>query len=138
MAFWDIDLETRMGAESAADQGGLACFVYAGLTALSTAFIFSTLGIETLEGQIAIGLNVVQMVITLVAGFRLRSGHGAYWAIAAAALLVMSLIIQLAELNFGLGVLIGIILLVFTVQGARGAWALKRGGFAEDDVEAFE
>ncbi len=137
MAFWDADLETRMGAETAADAGGMASFVFAGLSVLGAVIFGGLTSMDTTEaigGAVAVG---IQVLIGIVAGFRLRAGKGAFWGIAVAALLAIELLFKLATFAISGGLVINVILLVVVVQGIRGAFAL-RGSFAEDEIEAFE
>jgi len=139
MAFWDVDLTTRSGAETATSQGALACFITAGLTVVGALFVGGVVGFDTLEGQIAMGAVAIQGVIALVAGLRLRIGKGAFWGIAVAAMLVLEIINKLVTLTGLGGLVINAIMLVMVVQGVRGAWALRSGaGFEDDHVEVFE
>lgn len=139
MAFWDVDLTTRSGAETATSQGALACFITAGLTVVGAFFFGGIVGFDTVEGQITIGVIGVQAVIALIAGLRLRATKGAFWGIAVVAMLVLEIINKLVTLTGLGGLVINGIMLVMVVQGVRGAWALRRGtGFEDDDVEAFE
>ena len=48
MAFWDADLTTRMGAETATGQASLACFILAGFRVVAALFIGSLVGPDTL------------------------------------------------------------------------------------------
>lgn len=139
MAFWDVVLTTRSGAETATSQGALACFITAGLTVVGALFVGGVVGFDTLEGQIAMGAVAVQGIIALVAGLRLRIGKGAFWGIAVAAMLVLEIINKLVTLTGLGGLVINAIMLVMVVQGVRGAWALRSGaGFEDDHVEVFE
>lgn len=139
MAFWDVDLTTRSGAETATSQGALACFITAGLTVVGALFVGGVVGFDTLEGQIAMGAVAVQAVIALVAGLRLRSGKGAFWGIVVAAMLVLEIINKLVTLTGIGGLVINAIMLVMVIQGVRGAWALRSSaGFEDDHVEVFE
>lgn len=139
MAFWDIDLTTRMGAESAANQGALGCFLLAGLTVVAAFISSAVVNTSTLEGQIAIGFVVFQATVCLLAGIRLRQGKGAYLAMAVVAFLVIEIIAKLVTLTALLGLVINVVLLVVVFQGVRGALALKNTQhFEEDDIAAFE
>ena len=40
MAFWDADMATRMGAESAAHTGGLSSYIYGGFSAFSLGILY--------------------------------------------------------------------------------------------------
>lgn len=139
MAFWDADLSTRMGAQSAADQGGLACFVSAGLAVVGALFFGGLMGFDTPEGIAVAALTAVEVALSVIAGIRLRMGKGAYWAMAVAALLGLQLLLKLVTLQIGAGIIFNVIILVFVVQGIRGALALRAGNvFEEDAMEAFE
>lgn len=139
MAIWDADLTTRGGAETAADQGGLACFIVAGLTVLGAFFLGGMAGFDTAEGQATVAVIGVQALIALIAGFRLKAGKGAFWGIAVAVMLVLEIINKLVTMTFLGGLVLNALFLVMVVQGVRGAWALRRGtGFEDDNVEVFE
>lgn len=138
MAFWDIDLTTRSGAETAAAQGGLACFIVAGLTFVGALVFGGLAGFDTDEGlATAVGIGATAL-IALIAGFRLRAGKGAFWGIAVALLLVVEIISKLTTFAIG-GIIFNVLFLVMVVQGLRGAWALRsQDGFADDAAEVFE
>jgi hypothetical protein len=135
--FWQADLTTRTGAQTAAHQGALACFIACGLTLLSVLFLGSQLGFTTLAGIVAsmsIGINAI---IYGVAGLRFRAGKGAFWGIAAAIFMGLEFVSKLISVSFG-GIIINGILLVIIIQGTRAAFALRKdAGFGEDDVEVF-
>lgn len=137
MAFWKIDLTTEDGAANAAATGGMACFIAAGLTLLGAVFIA---GAMRFGGQSVglFGFAAVSMVIYLAAGIRLREGKGAFWGGAAVALLALEAISKLITLTGLFGLVINLILLVVIVNGVRGAWALRKGGFGEEAVGVFE
>ena len=137
MAFWDADLTTRMGADTATSQAGLACFILAGFRILGALFFGGLIGLETLEGQVVAVTTGIEALVALIAGFRFRAGKGAFWGIAAAVLLGISILNSLIGFAIG-GVVIGAVFLVVIVQGIRGAFALRAGGFDEDELEAFE
>ena len=138
MAVWDIDLETRMGAQSAADQAGLAAFVFAGLTVISGFFLGSMMDLATPEGMTFAAIMLFQIVLGVAAGIRLRQGHGAWLGIAMAVVIGANVLLQAINLQFGLGLIINALLLIWMVQGIRGALALRQGQFDEDAYEAFE
>ena len=139
MAFWDADLTTRMGAESATDQGGIACFVVVGLTVLGAVMTGASMGFDTIEGMVSVAAIGIEAVIFLIAGLRFRAGKGAFWGIAAAVILVLEILNKLITLLIGFGIIFNVILLVLIIQGVRGAWALRNEvGFSEDDFEVFE
>ena len=135
--FWHIDLTTRAGARSAAYQGSIACFIFCGMAVLGLLIFGGLAGISTPQGlSIAIGAGL-EIVVGLVAGLRLRSGKGAYWGIAAAALAALELIGKVVALSIG-GVVITGLVIIMTVQGVRGAFALKSAaGFEDDDIDVF-
>jgi hypothetical protein len=139
MAVWDIDLTTRSGAETAADQGGLACFIVAGMTVLGALVFGGLAGFDTAEGMIAAGTIAAQAVIAAIAGFRLRAGKGAFWGVAVAVLLVLEIVSKLVTLTGLGGLVLNVLFLVMVVQGVRGAWALRGHPlFADDEAEVFE
>ncbi len=135
--FWHIDLTTRAGAQSAAYQGSIACFIFCGMAVLGLLIFGGLAGISTPQGlSIAIGAGL-EIVVGLVAGLRLRSGKGAYWGIAVAALAALELIGKVVALSIG-GVVITGLVIIMTVQGVRGAFALKSAaGFEDDDIDVF-
>jgi len=138
MAFWDADLTTRMGAESAAHQGGLGCFIFSGLAVLGLVFFGGMTGFDTPEGIAGMAGAGAEALVGLIAGTRLRAGKGAFWGIAAAAILALEMLFKLVTLTIGGGLIINAVLLVVIVQGVRGAFALRSArGFAEDDAEVF-
>lgn len=138
MAFWQIDLTTRSGAETAADQGGLACFFVAGFTMLGALVFGGLAGFDTAEGVTTAVLIAITALIALIAGLRMRAGKGAFWGIAVALLLVVEIISKLVSFSIG-GLIFNVLFLVMVVQGLRGAWALRgQSGFDDDDVEVFE
>ncbi len=135
--FWQIDLTTRAGAKSAAYQGALACFIFCGMAVLGLLVFGGLAGISTPQGLSIVAGAGLEAVVGLVAGLRLRSGQGAYWGIAAAVLAALELIGKVVALSIGGLVLTGMVLII-TVQGVRGAFALKRAaGFEDDDIEVF-
>ena len=138
MAFWEIDLETRMGAQSAADQGGLACFVYAGLSFFGLVVSGVLFQLSRTDSMVLLGITIALILLAISAGFRLRDGFGAYIGISVAVLMVLNLLIQLVSMQIGLGLILNVLLLYYLVQGLRGAWALRKGRFDEDDFVAFE
>lgn len=134
---WEIDLSTRAGAQSAANTGAIACFVFCGMAVLGMILLGGEAGYGTPDGiAVMIGAGL-EAVVGLVAGLRLRAGKGAYWGIAVAALAAIELIAKIAALSIMGIVLVGLIL-IWVVQGIRGAFALKKEPrFEDDDVEVF-
>jgi len=137
MAFYDIDLTTRTGARGAAHQGGLACFVFAGLAVVGVVVFGGAAGYSTPEGIAAMAGAGTEVVIGLIAGMRLRAGKGMYWGSFVAVLLALEIAMKAVNLAFG-GLIISGIILVILINGIRGAWALKRQvAFEDDDAEVF-
>lgn len=138
MAFWNIDLTTRSGAETAADQGGLACFFVAGFTLLAALIFGGLAGFDTAEGIATAAFIAVQGLVALVAGFRLRAGKGAFWGIAVALMLMLEIVSKLSTFAIG-GIVLNVLFLVMVVQGVRGAFALRgEPRFEDEDIEVFE
>lgn len=137
MAFWSTDMTTEDGALGAAGQGGIACFVSAVLTVIGAVFL-GALQAQGPEGIFVLGFAGLELVVFLIAGWRLRAGKGVIWGSAAAALLLLELVTKLAVLMIGVGLILNVVLLVVTVNGVRGAWALRKGiPDAEADAEIF-
>jgi hypothetical protein len=137
MAFWEIDLTTRAGADTATYQGALASFIFSGQAVLGMVLFGGIAGYSTPEGITAIAGAGLELVIGLIAGFRLKAGKGAYWGLVAATFMVLEMIAKVIVFSPG-GLLIGALILVYTVNGIRGAFALKKGvGFEDDDIEVF-
>lgn len=141
MAAWDIDLTTRAGAQSGSYQASLVCFLFAGLNAVGLVLLGLMLSPKAALGNVAVtGLfaaALAQIVISLVAGLRLRQGKGFVWGLVTAALLVLALLFNLASGSLGAAGL-DALLLVFLGNGLRGAHALHKGeNFEDDDIEVF-
>ena len=80
----------------------------------------------------------LEFVVAMIAGVRLQWGKGAYWGMATAVLAALELIGKIVAQSV-IGVLIGGLVLVFIINGVRGALALKRGtGFTDDDLTTFD
>ena len=136
MAIWEADLSTRMGAETATSQAGLACFILAGMAALGAAFFGGMAGFDTVEGMLIIAIVGLEALLAVIAGFRFRAGKGAFLGIVMAVILVLEMVNKLMIGQFG-GLIINGVMLVIIVQGIRGAFALT-GSFADDEIAAFE
>ena len=134
MAFSNIDLTTEDGARSAAEIGGLACFIAAALSILGAVLIAGVLGGTAAPAAwtFAIGAGI-EAVLFAIAGFRLRAGRGLVWGSVAAAVITLELIGKMLAFSV-IGIAINIPLLLAMLGGVRGAWALRRGKF--DDGEA--
>ncbi|MCZ8018696.1 hypothetical protein [Novosphingobium sp.] len=135
--FWQVDLTSRLGAHTATHQGALACFIFAGLAVLGFFVLGGSAGFGTPEGiAVMIGAGL-EFVVAMIAGLRLRTGKGAYWGMATAVLATLELIGKIVAISIG-GIVMGGLVLVYLVNGIRGALALKRGqGFADDDLDVF-
>jgi hypothetical protein len=139
MSIWNPDLTTRMGAESAADMGGLGCFVYAGLCVLSMVISGGVVGYTSPDGILLLSVIGAQAVLSVMTGFRMRAGKGAFWGAATFTVMVLELIGKLISMAIGAGMIISVILLIVVFQGVRGAFALRRGDrFEDEEAEAFE
>jgi hypothetical protein len=134
--FWNVDLSTQDGAEGAAQMGGYACFVMAALDALGIAMVSGVLASGgdriAATGVLAFGLG--EILIFLVAGFRLRAGTGVVWGSAAAVVLVIEIVAKLATFAISVALFINVLLLIFVVNGIRGARALRSGVFDADEA----
>ena len=136
MAIWNTDLTTEDGALGAAQMGGAACFVAAGLSLLSLVLMLGM--IRTGAAAPLVGLAaLIEAGLFLVAGFRLRAGKGVAWGGAAVAMLALELLFKLVALAISIGLLINVILLIFTINGIRGALALRKGAFDAEEVAAI-
>ena len=139
MSIWNPDLATRMGAKSAADMGGLACFVYAGLCGLSMVISGGAVGYTSPEGTLFLAIVGAQAVLAVITGFRMRAGKGAFWGAATLAIMALELFGKLISLAIGFGLIFAVILMVLVFHGVRGAFALRRGdGFTDEEADAFE
>lgn len=137
MAFWNVDLTTRDGAQGAVRSGSTAAFVFAGMGVLGAALLGGMAGSGTDEGIGFIAGGLLEAVVGLVAGLRMRAEKGFYWAIAAAALLTLELIGKAVMLSPG-GAIISGVVLTYLVNGIRGLRALKHEvGYADGDADVF-
>lgn len=135
--FWQIDLTTRAGARSAAYQGSIACFFFCGMGVLGALFWGASAGISTTQGLSLVGGATFEAVVGLIAGLRLRAGKGAYWGMAVVALAALELIGKVLAISI-MGIALTGIIVVMTVQGVRGALALKNiPSFEDDDIDVF-
>ncbi|MGY4397967.1 hypothetical protein ACVWZA_003169 [Sphingomonas sp. UYAg733] len=134
MAFWNIDLTTEDGAQSAAQNGGLACFIAAGFCVVGMALAIGThLGSkEELIGVLAAMAG--EMLVFVVAGFRLRAGKGIIWGGVAALLLAIEIVAKLVTLIGIPGIVVNIVMLVVLINGVRAALAMRHGDLNTDDV----
>ena len=135
MSFWKIDLTTYDGAENAARTGGYACFIAVALSCLGAGLIYAAVADGT-AAMIALGGIAVEGLVFLIAGLRLRAGKGAFWGMAAAAMIAFELLTKLIGLSF-VGIAIHSVLLIVMINGVRGALALRRNAFPEQLGEVF-
>jgi len=148
MAMWNADVTTRLGAGTAARMGGTAAFVFAGLGLLGVVF-FGVASLKTGPAVAGGGLLLVMMktdaamavigglteaLIGIIAGFRLREGKGLVWGGMAMILVVLELIGKVADSHFG-GLVINIVIAAYLFNGLRGAYALAKGRFAQDEAD---
>ncbi len=137
MAMWDVDLTTRMGANTATRMGGIAAFVLAGLgVAGALVYVFGVLNTDPAQVAGFVVGGLTEAVIGIVAGFRLRAGKGLVWGGLALVLAGLELIGKVVELHLG-GLFIGAAVTVYLFNGVRGAYVLRQGRFAEDEAEVF-
>lgn len=138
---WQPDLTTRAGAQSAMDSAKLCFLIVAGLRTLLYGFFALTSGLSFRGlggGRVAASLLAVavltDIILPLVAAWRLHIYKGAFVVPLATALYVLGIVLAP---SIG-GVIIGAIFIGAFVGGVRGAWALRRGtGFAEDHCATF-
>lgn len=135
MALWNIDLSTEDGALGAAQMGGAACFVGAVLGVLG-AISAGGMAAKTADGGIAtvvIGVAILEILLFVIAGFRMREGKGVIWGGSVAVMLALELVLKLLMLSV-IGIIINVILLIVVINGIRGARALHKGVFNEEEV----
>src|SRR5688500_10518817 len=118
MAIWNTDLTTEDGALGAAQMGGFACFFAAGLGVLSLVFMWGLLQNGTVMALAGL-FALIEILVFVAAGFRLRAGKGTIWGSVAAAFLAFELVAKLAALAFSIGLVVNVILLAFVINGIR-------------------
>jgi hypothetical protein len=137
MAIWKADLTTEDGALGAAQMGSYACFVAAVLGVIGLVLTFGLIQNGSILPYIALA-SLCETLVYLAAGFRLHAGKGTYWGIAAAVLLALQLALKVATLAISIGMFVNLLLLVVTINGVRGARALRSGRFdADEAAEVF-
>ncbi|MEP9359377.1 hypothetical protein [Sphingomonas sp. KR3-1] len=137
MAFWNVDLTTEDGAMGAAQLGGYAGFVAAALTAFGLAMLLVAFGTSSPAATaLVLGPVVVELVVFLAAGFRLRAGRGLVWGSVAALLLLIDLLPKIATFSIPV-IIIDTVLLIGLITGLRGALALRRGQFDTGEAAAI-
>ena len=134
--FWQIDLTSRSGAESATKQAELAGFGMTIMAILGMFLLGGLAGFSTVEGKVVVAAAGLEALVGLVAGLRFRAGKGAFWGIVALALMTLEFVAKLAAVS-SIGIVITGILCVFLFNGIRGAFALKRGKFDDDIADVF-
>ena len=82
-------------------------------------------------------IEAAAIVICVVAGIRMQAGKGAFWGSAVAGIMILSMLQRLVTGQFGLGIIISVVLMVVLIQGVRGSFALRKNEFEEDELEAF-
>ncbi|WP_174279413.1 hypothetical protein [Sphingomonas bacterium] len=122
-----MDLTTHDGATGAAEMGGFANFIAAGLSVLGIV-VFGLLHLAPgISAASALVSATIEAAIFAVAGIRLRAGKGAIWGTVAALLMLVEMIGKLVTFNGVFSLVIDGILLVGMINGVRGALALRRG-----------
>ncbi|MFM5924461.1 MAG: hypothetical protein ACKOPG_09770 [Novosphingobium sp.] len=141
MAAWSIDLTTRAGARTAARTAGTACLLYATATAVGGLFVLFAGATALQPGPGQTSLNILPFLLAgfaAITGFRLQAGKGLYWGAALALVIALELLARLAAFSGIFGIVLCLVVLIFLIQGLRGARALQAGtGFEDDDIEAF-
>lgn len=139
MAFWNVDLTTEDGADNAAQMGGYACFVGAVLGAIGVVLMGGlTASFDKAAAVGILSVGLAEILVFVVAGFRLRAGKGLIWGSVAALLLVLEIVMKLVSMQGLPGIVVNVILLVAIVNGIRGARALScRDLTADDAAEIF-
>lgn len=133
MAFFKIDLSTQAGARRAATLGSWGCFAFAALTFFVGVVLGSLTGFETVQGVSFLIGAAIEVAVALIAGLRLRAGKGAFWGLVTAVILALELALKLSNLANIVGIVIDIAILIVILIGVRGAFALRKGGFADAD-----
>jgi hypothetical protein len=137
-SWWQIDLTTRAGAQSAVRMGSIAAFIFAGMGVLGALLVGLAAGAGTAEGLGVIIGGALEAVLGLIAGLRMRAGKGLVWAVVVAVFLVLELIGKLVMFSI-VGSVLTAVVLVYLVNGIRGLRALKTElGYDDADVATFE
>lgn len=137
-SWWQIDLTTRAGAQSAVRMGSIAAFIFAGMGVLGALLVGLAAGPGSAEGLGVIVGGAFEAVLGLVAGLRMRAGKGLIWAIIVAVFLGLELIGKVFVFSILGSVLTGVVL-VYLVNGIRGLRALKSDvGYDDADIATFE
>jgi hypothetical protein len=139
MKLWRVDLTTEDGIRGAMETAGFACFVAAGLTALSLVFVLGLGRASEESGELAAAMLILlvpALAVYLIAGWRFRAGKGVIWG--SAAILVTGLFLLTGLLSISLpSILTNGIVMLLLIGGVRGAIAARRG-LPSDTAEIFE
>lgn len=138
MALWDTDLTTEDGALGATQMGSLACGIAALISGFYLLVVFGITAGETLPGEELMGSAIlwfllIELPIFATAAFLFRSGKGVIPGIAAAVLLGLEVLVRLAGLAI-IPLIFDSILLILTINGVRGARALRKGIINTDET----
>ena len=134
MGLLNVDLTTEDGALGAAQMGSLACLIaggFSGFYLLVFAGVASGNGDQI--GTTMAGFFAAELIVFAISAFLLRSGKGAFPAMVAAAFLALEVVVRLAGLAL-IPLIFDTILLILTVNGVRGALALRRGIVNEEEI----
>ncbi len=145
MALLDVDFTTRAGLLKITRWGALACYIMAGLAALSIVFALRNFPLGSPQSNFIIIFFSLKIVIFIAAGFRLQKGAGAVWGIVAAVIIALEIFGRLFLLS-GSGGLMGFVelavstvSLIVLIQAIRAAWKLRDGaGLDAEDSDIFD
>lgn len=133
---WNPDVSTRLGAQSAMDSAKFAFLIIAGFRVVVYGIAAATSGLSLddvaqsgLPASALAAIALLDVLLPLVAAWRLHFYKGAFVVPAATLLYVLG---QVMALTIG-SLVIGAIFTGVFVGGIRGAWALRRGTSFEDD-----
>lgn len=134
MALWSTDLTTEDGALGAAQMGSLACLISAGFAGFYLLVIAGvTAGTQDNFASYMTWFFAAELIVFALAAFLLRSGKGAILAIISALFLALETFTKLIALAL-IPLVFDAILLILTVNGARGALALRKGIVNEEEI----
>jgi hypothetical protein len=135
MALWSVDLTTEDGALGAAQLGSMACLISAGFSGFYLLVVAGVIGTsnESIANPFTWAL-LGQLIVFGVAAFLLRSGKGLIPAIGAALLLALEVLGKFISNPISIGMIFSVILLILTINGVRGANALRKGIVNEDET----
>jgi hypothetical protein len=141
LQIWNPDVSTRAGAESAMDSAKFGFLIIAafrivvyGVAASTSGLAFDEVAPSGLPVSIVAGILLLDIVVPLLAAWRLHVYKGAFMVPVATVLYVLGIALAPAIGS----IVIGIIFTGVFVAGIRGAWALRRGtGFEDDHYATF-